>query len=63
MKTSGLNRRQKDISFLDNGNIELDNLYRDGLRLGARGKKLLLDNYANFLYHFLDFIEPYQTVV
>ena len=63
MKTSGLSRRQKDISFLDNGNIKLDNLYRDGLRLGASGKKLLLDNYANFLYHFLDFIEPYQTVV
>ena len=45
--------------FLDNGNIKLENLYRDGLHLGESGKKLLLDNYVNFLYHFLDFIEPY----
>ena len=63
MKTSRLSRRQKDISFLENGNIKLDNLYRNGLHLRANGKKLLLDNYANFLNHFLDFIEPYQTVV
>ena len=49
--------------FLDNGNIKLENLCRDRLRLGESGKNLLLDNYVNFLYQFLDFIEPYQTVV
>ena len=53
----------KGYQFLDNGNIKLDNLCRDGLHLGDSGKKLLLDNYDNSLYHFLDFIEPYQTVV
>ena len=51
----------KGYQFLDNQNIKLDNLCRDGL--GESGKKLLLDNYVNFLYHFLDFIEPYQTVI
>ena len=49
--------------FLDNGNIKLENLCRDGLHLGESVKNLLLDNYVNFSYHFLDFIEPYQTVV
>ena len=53
----------KGYQFLDNGNIKLDNLCRDGLHLDENGKNLLLDNYVNFLYHFLDFIEPYQTVV
>ena len=53
----------KGYHFLDNGNIKLDNLCRDGIHLGESGKKLLLDNYINFLYHFLDFIEPYQTVL
>ena len=42
--------------FLDNGNIKLENLCRDGLHLGESGKNLLLYNYVNFLYHFLDFI-------
>ena len=49
--------------FLDNGNIKLENLCRDGLHLGESVKNLLLDNYVNFSYHFLDFIEPYQTAV
>ena len=43
--------------------MKLDNLCRDGLNLGESGKKLLFDNYVDFLYHFLDFIEPYHTVV
>ena len=47
----------------DNGNIKLDTLCRYGLHLGGSGKKLVLDNCFNFLYHFLDFIEPYETVV
>ena len=51
----------KGYQFLDNENIKLDNSCRDGL--GESGEKLLLDNYVNFLYHFLDFIEPYQTVI
>ena len=33
------------------------------LHLGGNGKNLLLDNYVKFLYHFLDFIQPYQTAV
>ena len=41
--------------FLDNGSIKLENLCRDGLHLGEGGKNLLLDNYVNFLCHFLDF--------
>ena len=49
--------------FLDIWNIKLENLCRDGLHLGESGENLLLDNYVNFLYHFLDFIEPHQTVV
>ena len=49
--------------FLDNGNIKLKNLRRDGLHLGESGKNLLLDNYVHFSYQFLEFIEPYQTVV
>ena len=49
--------------FLDNENIKLENLCRDGMHLRESGKNLLLGNYVNFLYHFLDFIEPYQTVV
>ena len=49
--------------FLDNGNIKLKNLCRDVLHLGESSKKLLLDNYVDFLYHFLEFIEPYQNVV
>ena len=53
----------KGYQFLDNGNMKLDNLCRDGLNLGESGKKLLFDNYVDFLYHFLDFIEPYHTVV
>ena len=53
----------KGYQFLDNGNIKLDNLCRDGLHLGVSGKKLLSDNYDNSLYHFLDFKELYQTVV
>ena len=53
----------KGYRFLDNGNMKLDNLCRDGLNLGESGKKLLFDNYVDFLYHFLDFIEPYHTVV
>ena len=43
----------KGYQFLDNGNIKLENLCRDGLHLGENGKNLL----------FLDFIEQYQTVV
>ena len=53
----------KGYQFLGNGNIKLDNLCTDGLHLGESGKNLLLDNYVDFLYHFLDFIESYQTVV
>ena len=53
----------KGYQFLDNGNMKLDNLCRDGLNLGESGKKLPFDNYVDFLYHFLDFIEPYHTVV
>ena len=53
----------KVYQFLDNANIKLDDLCRDGLHLGESGKNLLLNNYVNFFYHFLDFIEPYQTVV
>ena len=53
----------KGYQFLDNENIKLDNLSRDGLQLGESGKKLLLGHYVNFLYHFVDFIEPYQTVI
>ena len=53
----------KGYQFLVNENIKLDNLCRDGLNLGESGKKLLLDNYVNFSYHFLDFIEPYQTLI
>ena len=49
--------------FLDNGSIKLENLCREGLHLGESGKNLLLDNCVDFLYHFLDFIESYQTVV
>ena len=49
--------------FLGNGNIKLENLCRDRLHLGESDKNLPLDNYVNFLYHFLDFIESYQTVV
>ena len=40
----------KGCQFLDNGNIKLDNLCRNGLHLGASGKKLLLDNYVNFFH-------------
>ena len=39
---------------------KLENLCRYRLNLGESGKSLLLDN---FLYHFLGFVEPYQTVV
>ena len=53
----------KGYPSLDNGNINLDTLCRGGLHLGGSDKKLVLDNYFNFLYHFLDFIEPYETVV
>ena len=53
----------KGYQFLDNENIKLDNLSRDGLQLGESGKKLFLGHYVNFLYHFVDFIEPYQTVI
>ena len=53
----------KGYQSLDNGNIKLANFWRDGLHLDKSGKNLLLDNYVNFLYHCLDFIEPYQTVV
>ena len=53
----------KVYQFLDNTNIKLDNLCKDGLHLGESGKNLLLNNYVNFFYHFLGFIEPYQTVV
>ena len=35
--------------FLDNGNIKLEDLCRDGLHLGESGKNLLLDNYVNIL--------------
>ena len=49
--------------FSDNGNIKLKNLCRDVLHLGKSGKNVLSDNYLNFLYHFLEFIEPYQNVV
>ena len=49
--------------FLDNRSIKLENLCREGLHLGESGKNLLLDNCVDFLYHFLDFIESYQTVV
>ena len=38
----------KGCQFLDNGNIKLDNLCRNGLQLGESGKKLLLDNNVNF---------------
>ena len=48
--------------FLDNGSIKLENLCRDDLHLGKSCKNLLLDNYVNFLYHFLDFIKLYQRV-
>ena len=41
----------------------LDNLWIDGLHLHESSKNVLLDNYVNFLHHFLDFIQPYQTVV
>ena len=40
----------KGCQFLDNGNIKLDNLCRNGLHLGESGKKLLLDNYVNFFH-------------
>ena len=40
----------KGCQFLDNGNIKLDNLCRNGLQLGESGKKLLLDNYVNFFH-------------
>ena len=39
----------KGCQFLDNGNIKLDNLCRDGLHLGEIGKQLLLDNSVSFL--------------
>ena len=53
----------KEYQFLDNGDIKLENLCRNGLHLGESGKNLLLDNYVSFLYHFLGFIEPDQTVL
>ena len=53
----------KGYQFLDNENIKLDNSCRDGLHLVESGKIFFLDNYVNFLYHFLDFIEPYRIVV
>ena len=40
----------KGCQFLDNGNIKLYNLRRNGLHLGESGKKLLLDNYVNFFH-------------
>ena len=40
----------KGCQFLDNGNIKLDNLCRNGLHLGESGKKFLLDNYVNFFH-------------
>ena len=40
----------KGCQFLDNGNIKLDNLCRNGLQLGESGKKLLLDNNVNFFH-------------
>ena len=40
----------KGCQFLDNGNIKLDNLCRNGLQLGESGKKLLLDNYVDFFH-------------
>ena len=40
----------KGCQFLDNGNIKLDNLCRNGLHLGESGKKFLLDNYFNFFH-------------
>ena len=45
--------------FLDNGNIKLENLCRDGLRLGESGKNLLLDNYVNY---FVSIFRFYRTV-
>ena len=39
--------------FLDNWNIKVDNLCRDGLHLGESSKNLLLENYVkNFLLDF-----------
>lgn len=60
MKTSKLSPRQIDIRFfLNNGNTKLENFSREGPHLGENSKNIILNNYVNFLYQFLDFIVPY----
>ena len=49
--------------YLDNHNIDVSNLYRDGLHLEESGKSLFLENILDFLYHFLNFHMNYQTIV
>lgn len=60
MKTSKLSPRQIDIRFfLNNGNTKLENFSREGPHLGENSKNIILNNYVNFLYQFLDFIVQY----
>ena len=50
-----------DYDYIDNANITLNEVYRDGLHLSGKGNYVLIKNYLNKVLNFLEVVQYSRT--
>ena len=53
--------RTPDCDYIDNANITLNEVCRDGLHLSGKGKYVLINNYLDKVLNFLEVIQYSRT--
>ena len=53
--------RAPDCDYIDNGNIALNEVCRDGLHLSGKGKYVLINNYLDKVLNFLEVVQYPRT--
>ena len=50
-----------DYDYIDNANITLNEVCRDGLHLSGKGKYVLINNYLDKVLNFLEVVQYPRT--
>ena len=61
MSIRNICRRTSDYDYIDNANITLNQVCRNGLHLSGKGKYVLINNYLDNVLNFLEVVQYPQT--
>ena len=61
MSIRNICRRTPDHYYIDNANITLNQVCRNGLHLSGKGKYVLINNYLDNVLNFLEVVQYPQT--